>query len=931
MLGYNADFDTTIVISGYYGFNNIGDEAILMAILQEFRRELPKAQFYVLTGDPLATELMHHGVRGIDRLDLEQVMESIAEADLVIQGGGGLYHDYYEFSPTDLLHNPPRSIGLYGSVPLMAAMLSKPCMMYAQGIGPLFTDEAKRFVNLVCQAFDIITVRDEESHNLLKEIGVRTHISVTADPAFRLVPSSRERVREILEENQCLAEVSENSILGVCVRPWRWTANPEMWEAAVATALDMFLENYRSVSVLFVPFQLNHPAGEDDLNIANRIRSRMRHPDRTFTIERLYRPDEILGVIRECSMILGMRLHALIFAAIAGKPIVSLAYDPKVSRLMRRLGCQDLNIELANCTAEVLFCMLERGWCNKNEIEKRVRINAQKLAKLAGHNTDVALQLLERSHLGFVTGSIGTSKSDLQAIKATNGLTRKRVLSPLLDQLANYVTKLEEQKFILVRQEAQIAGLQHVIAPLVEELQSLRQNLNHIHSSKWWKLASLYWALQQPDIWISRLGQRFRSLAKIRFRKEENKWFHNRVATGKQPLANSSVHNTLQEVTGFLRRSVNENTAHLFLIFSGTRFTEDEGQRPTRIARELARRGIPVIFAYWRWSSDEPIEQSMAFPMVYPIPIDQLVQQPSSLLTLWLPPKLHKVFLIEFPHPYLFELVNLANAYGWYTVYDVLDDWEEFYHVGQAVWYDQEIEEYIIRNVDLVTVVSKPLEHKLRQRGATVLMQLPNALEPACWLDVTTERNKPVQGEPVIGYFGHLTNAWFDWELVIRLAVSNPTWTFELIGYGEPEGLSLPQNITLVGKVPHKELPRFASRWNVAIIPFKLSELAKAVDPIKVYEYLYLQLPVVVTGIPHLADLPYVWVANDDKSFEQSIIEAANTQPSPDIIAAFISKNTWSTRVDTLLNWVENHQNHSSVRYVFQVNQLDTKSTGSKK
>lgn len=906
---------STIVISGYYGYNNIGDEAILTAIIHGFQEWVPEARFCVLTGKPNATSLMHPNIDTIDRLELDQVIECIAKADVVIQGGGGLYHDYYGFSLTDVFQNPPQGMALYAMVPLVAAMLNKPCMMYAQGIGPLFSTEAREFLRFICQAFNTITVRDEESRNLLREIGVWTDVLVTADPAFTLTPSPNERVRQILKQEH-LIEVLQSPTLGVCVRPWHWTANPEIWEKEIATAMDMFLEKYPLISILFIPFQLNHAPDENDLDVADRIRSRMKFQNRIYTLRRLYKPEETLGIVGKCALVLGMRLHALIFAALTGTAMVGLSYDPKVTHLMRRLGYQNLNIELRDCTADMLFHTLEAAWHNKREIENEVQIRAQELRKLAARNVTVALQLFERS------AQVQVCAQDFETLDELPYLSDKHEKRTIQAQLLTLKREFNEMKTSLAKQKAQIAGFQHIIPQQMENLYSLQEELYRIHTSKWWKFASLYWALQQSAMWLPRAKTKFRSFIKNISRKRIS--WRSKVSQKSQNEQLSLIRNqnSMAAVEGaieFLQQMILEREpTYLFLIFSGTRFNDDEGQRPTRLARELARRGIPVVFAYWRWLPDEPIEQSDAFPLVYQIPIDQMIRFSSSLFTLPIPTEVCKVFLMEFPHPYLFELVNLANAYGWYTVYDVLDDWEEFHQVGQAIWYDRSIEEYIIRNVDVVTVVSKPLERELRRRGVTNLMHLPNAIEFNGWSNIGLGR-KPMRNGLLIGYFGHLTEAWFDWKLVMDLATNNPEWNFELIGYGEPNGLNLPNNIKLLGRTPHKELPKFASRWNVAIIPFKPSRLVAAADPIKVYEYLYLQLPVVVTGIPHLADIPYVWVANDSESFERLIIQAASTQLDSDTVAAFVSKNTWSTRINTLLDWIENRRSRSLIRQALQI------------
>ena len=179
----------------------------------------------------------------------------------------------------------------------------------------------------------------------------------------------------------------------------------------------------------------------------------------------------------------------------------------------------------------------------------------------------------------------------------------------------------------------------------------------------------------------------------------------------------------------FLSREVENNpSGRVFLIFSSVTFTESQGQRPTRLARELARRGIPVIFAYWRWKSHEPLKIS-DFPGVFCLPIDEFRKGFERLLGDARLNSLTRVFMMEFPHPCLFEIVNYANACAWRTVYDIIDDWEEFHKRGQAVWYDRDLETYLLQNTDVATATHNKLVKKIQALGAERTALLPNAFE----------------------------------------------------------------------------------------------------------------------------------------------------------------------------------------------------------
>ena len=354
-----------------------------------------------------------------------------------------------------------------------------------------------------------------------------------------------------------------------------------------------------------------------------------------------------------------------------------------------------------------------------------------------------------------------------------------------------------------------------------------------------------------------------------------------------------------QELDQFLSREMANNPINkVFLIFSSVTFTESEGQRSTRFARELARRGIPVIFAYWRWDTTTPPDVS-TFPGVFCLPIDDFLKDHESILSDARLGSLERVFLMEFPHPSLMEIVNYANAYGWRTVYDVIDDWEEFHKQGQACWYDRDLETYLLQNADIATITCENLLEKMTAMGADRTHLLPNAFED--WTAPNRHMAPPVRkGRITIGYFGHLTCSWFDWPLIVTVAKRRPDWTFHIIGYGLDKRIAPCDNLIFLGKVQHCDLPAFAKNWDVAMIPFQESKLCSAVDPVKIYEYISLGLPTVVTGLPHLASYPGVLTANGELEFEAAVEMAAKMDIDETTVKTFLSSNRWANRIDTL-------------------------------
>ena len=340
------------------------------------------------------------------------------------------------------------------------------------------------------------------------------------------------------------------------------------------------------------------------------------------------------------------------------------------------------------------------------------------------------------------------------------------------------------------------------------------------------------------------------------------------------------------------------------VILASTQLIESEGQRSTNLALEFSHRGIPCVFGYWRWKPDDWASQTRLEQGILQIPVDVLASWPEMIFREFRCDQ--KLLLIEFPHPSFFKLLAEAHACGWMAIYDVVDDWEEFQRVGQAVWYESAFETHLIHAADAVVAVNKNLAGALRTLGAKEIEIIPNGL--AGGVEVLDEERPLERGDITVGYFGYLAGSWFDWKLIASAADARPSWMFYLIGYGgQPEGVTLPENIILLGKKPRKELAAYAANWDVAIVPFKAEQLAAGADPIKTYEYLAMGLPVVLTGVypPLGAEDHARRVEGLDAFIEALEIASRERDQKVDERVAFAHTCSWASRLDAFLSMVE--------------------------
>ncbi len=295
----------TAVISGYYGYHNLGDDAILLSIRRRLAALSDDVELVALSNAPDST-LEEYDVKAVQRFQPMQVRKAVKNADLLISGGGSLLQD----------RTSTRSLMYYLSVIRMALHYKKPVMLYANGIGPVSKSKNRRRVQAVVSKANCITLRDADSLQELEQMGVRSDaMTVTADPVFTLNGIAPDAAREILTA----AEIpTDRPILAVSMRQSGKIAQ------AVPELARFCDEAAKTHTVLFILMQT--PA---DSAVTEQIRSRMTAP--SYVLETPGKPETMMGVIGLCNLVFSMRLHTVIFAAKQRVPVMGLVYDPKVA------------------------------------------------------------------------------------------------------------------------------------------------------------------------------------------------------------------------------------------------------------------------------------------------------------------------------------------------------------------------------------------------------------------------------------------------------------------------------------------------------------------------------------------------------------------------------------------------------------------------
>jgi len=352
-----------VLLSGYYGFDNAGDEAVLAAILTHLSDRFNQPRFTVASGNPAATSQMHSNasqkyfLNAIKRDDFKMLAANIKKTDLFISGGGSLLQDV-----TSL-----RNVAYHCGLLRLAQFKRTPSMMYAQGVGPLNQPLSQKLVRMATAKVSAITVRDNASKVLLQRIGVKSPIQVTADPVWGL---------EVEVDDNKSSIFQKETVWCVSLRSWPSddeNTSRQRVGATLAALRDLAMR--RSAVLRFLPMQ----AKVDDALLASLGVS----PSEWIATAGVH-PTKIMAQTAACDLMIAMRLHALIFAASQSVPCVAINYDPKVAALAETLKIPLL--EGTECSqSDKLGAAIERAKSPQTEILSALKQSARRNAEIAAH------------------------------------------------------------------------------------------------------------------------------------------------------------------------------------------------------------------------------------------------------------------------------------------------------------------------------------------------------------------------------------------------------------------------------------------------------------------------------------------------------------------------------------------------------------------
>ncbi|MCL2187391.1 MAG: polysaccharide pyruvyl transferase CsaB [Defluviitaleaceae bacterium] len=357
-----------IMLSGYYGYANSGDDALLDAVISALRREKPDVSLLVLSRNPQET-LRETGVFSINRLNFFSVRKYMKRTRLIVYGGGSHMQDI----------TSTRSLVYYTFLVHMAKFMGLRVMLYGNGIGPINhprnITKARRALN----ACDYVSLRDPDSLEFVKNIGVQNpNIHLSVDPVFSLDLSNG----SVPSLSSDMPVLQGSDYFAVSLRPWKY--NEAHFVEKMVEAIHYTAQQY-ALTPLLIPME------SIDLPILRETAKRLTCP--YILLPRVYRHNEIIAAIAKTKFALCMRLHALIYAAVAGLPVIGLIYDPKVANFIAYMG-ENTAMDTSALDIPALKNMIDGIMQNYEQTKARINDARTRLRERSHNDARVAVGLL---------------------------------------------------------------------------------------------------------------------------------------------------------------------------------------------------------------------------------------------------------------------------------------------------------------------------------------------------------------------------------------------------------------------------------------------------------------------------------------------------------------------------------------------------------
>jgi len=368
-----------VLISGYYGFDNLGDEAILEQLLSEVKAAgISSDDIVVLSNNPIKTRTQF-AVQTVNRWKLKEIIALLPRTKLFISGGGGLFQD------TDSL----KSIVYYGGLITLARLFGSKILIYAQGLGPLKRSISRNLTKHFLQLADHISVRDDNSYGQLEQWGLKVKSIKTADPVWTLERSAPPQAVQDLLAKYGSSVRPKPTLIGISLRSGAGFTSAHLQK--LVETLETTLDSAAVLVMLPLQDQQDRPILQSFVDL---WQSKERAVWLTQKEDLL--PSQWLSLLASLDMVIGMRLHSLIMSLASGKPVIGISYDPKVEIVLKQFKQPNLTFTRNedNQDSQSWPATIEAALTNYDELAASASHQARDCRQMACQNGALIAKIL---------------------------------------------------------------------------------------------------------------------------------------------------------------------------------------------------------------------------------------------------------------------------------------------------------------------------------------------------------------------------------------------------------------------------------------------------------------------------------------------------------------------------------------------------------
>ena len=371
-----------IGLIGNYGAANIGDNAILRAILNSH----PDYDFTVFSSNPEKTyqelnintaPVFPLGIRSAIKNGFRRSIKALSSVDAVILGGGGLMQDEYLYA-----------CFLWAWQIFWVKLMGKPLFIYATGVGPIKTGLGRFLTKYVYKYAVGVTVRDKSSYDTLHRLGLSMdNVEITADPAFLFKHVEQESAR-----------VPHTYVISL--RPWL------KYNGRIISVFTEYLQKLKAEKNAKFVFVCMQSIKEHDLKVITPV---LKKVEGSIAVPKHFA--DLLHIMKEAEFAIGMRYHFLIAAMLTKTPALALSYSHKVDSLFKDTILEHYMLPLSGLNADDLEKKMTRLSVDYNNVKIYQKRRLEELKALAEKN------------IGFFEGFIKTltAENKTDKISAQSG------------------------------------------------------------------------------------------------------------------------------------------------------------------------------------------------------------------------------------------------------------------------------------------------------------------------------------------------------------------------------------------------------------------------------------------------------------------------------------------------------------------------------